>query len=85
MLFRREGLIPETRTRQVLQLFVAPQAMDRPILAIGLGAQASNTSHEVELKQWPLGAGIDWAADAGMHLVNLSLGTSREAHQEPGK
>jgi subtilisin family serine protease len=26
-------------------------------------------------------AGIDWAATAGMHLVNLSLGTSRQAHE----
>src|SRR5437762_12070135 len=26
-------------------------------------------------------AGIDWAANAGMHLVNLSLGTSRQAHE----
>src|SRR5258707_4230980 len=27
-------------------------------------------------------AGIDWAANAGMHLVNLSLGTSRQAHEQ---
>jgi subtilisin family serine protease len=27
-------------------------------------------------------AGIDWAATAGMHLVNLSLGTSRQAHEQ---
>lgn len=27
-------------------------------------------------------AGIDWAANAGVHLVNLSLGTSREVHEE---
>jgi subtilisin family serine protease len=26
-------------------------------------------------------AGIDWAANAGMHLVNLSLGTSRHVHE----
>ena len=26
-------------------------------------------------------AGIDWAANAGMHLVNLSLGTSRQVHE----
>ena len=26
-------------------------------------------------------AGIDWAANAGMHLVNLSLGTSRQSHE----
>jgi subtilisin family serine protease len=26
-------------------------------------------------------AGIDWASNAGMHLVNLSLGTSRQAHE----
>jgi len=27
-------------------------------------------------------AGIDWAATAGMHLVNLSLGTSRQVHEQ---
>jgi subtilisin family serine protease len=27
-------------------------------------------------------AGIDWAANAGMHLVNLSLGTSRQVHEQ---
>jgi subtilisin family serine protease len=27
-------------------------------------------------------AGIDWAAEAGMHLVNLSLGTSRQVHEQ---
>jgi subtilisin family serine protease len=27
-------------------------------------------------------AGIDWAANAGMHLVNLSLGTARQAHEQ---
>jgi len=26
--------------------------------------------------------GIDWAANAGMHLVNLSLGTSRQIHEQ---
>jgi len=26
--------------------------------------------------------GIDWAARSGMHLVNLSLGTSREVHED---
>jgi subtilisin family serine protease len=27
-------------------------------------------------------AGIDWAANAGVHLVNLSLGTSRQVHEQ---
>ena len=27
-------------------------------------------------------AGIDWAANAGMHFVNLSLGTSRQVHEQ---
>ena len=27
-------------------------------------------------------AGIDWAAKAGVHLVNLSLGTSRQVHEQ---
>jgi subtilisin family serine protease len=27
-------------------------------------------------------AGIDWAAKAGVHLVNLSLGTSRQVHED---
>jgi len=55
---------------------IREKAPDADLLAVKVFDRALSTN------VGSLVAGIDWAAKAGAHLVNLSLGTSRQAHEQ---
>jgi subtilisin family serine protease len=55
---------------------IAERAPDAQLFAVKVFDRALSTNIT------SLIAGIDWAASAGMHLINLSLGTSRQVHAQ---